>query len=124
MEAYDRAFPEAALKSDSAGDLRRSQATDLHVSAHANADVTTLLPQPFLLGAQFPIANVLERRVERARVVATIVGQAGHHAGAVVERRNQVAAAHLDGIDLQLVGESIDHSLQHERGFRPPGPAV
>ena len=77
-----------------------------------------------LLVAQPVVADVCERLVERRPVVAAVVGQAGHDVVPVVEGRDQVAAAHLDRVDLDRVGEQVDHPLEHEGRFGAPRAAV
>ncbi len=73
VEADDRALPETALEADRAGDLRWPEPADLDVGADADAQIAALLAQPRLLVAQILVADVIERLVERALVVAAVV---------------------------------------------------
>src|SRR5437867_5409260 len=124
MEADDGALPEAALEADRTGDLRGTEPADLDVDADADAEIASLLARLRLFLPQPGIVDVRERLVECALVVAAVVLQAGNDIMAVVERRNEVALADVRGIDLELVGEPIDHALQHERRFGPTGAPI
>ncbi len=87
-------------------------------------EIAALGPRRGLLFAKPVVPDVRERLVERRLVVAAVVGQARHDVEPVVERRDQVAPANLDGVDLDRVGQHVDHPLEHEGRFRASRPAV
>src|SRR5436190_20100493 len=114
MEADDRAFPESALEADRAGNLRWPEPANLDIDADADAEIASLLARLFLFLPQPGVVDVRERLVERPLIVAAVVLQAGDDVMAILEGRNQIASPDLRRIDLEFVGQPIDHPLQHE----------
>ena len=77
-----------------------------------------------LLGAELGVAGGLQDPVERAGVVADVVGLADHRRVRLGERLDQVDPSNLGGVLADLQGEQVHRPLDRRRGLRPPGAAV
>ena len=97
----------------------------LHVRAqpdaqlHPVASVTTFA----LLQAQLFIASGVQRQVQRAFVVARVVGAEGRRRVRKLTP-DQVAAAQLGGIDAQLSRKHVHRALDHRDRLWPAGSAI
>ena len=98
---------------------------DLHIGAHADAELPagTRRPASRLLGPQLRVAGRLHGPVEREDVVAAVVGRADQRRVREHIGGQEVAAAQLDGIDLQLVGRHVHDALEVRGSLRPAGAA-
>ena len=76
------------------------------------------------LGEEVVPPRKLERRVERARVVAGVVRVAERRAVREGVARDHVAAADLDPVERELGGGTVDEPLDRERRLGPAGAAV
>ena len=103
----------------------------LDVGHHADADVLALLAQPRLLGFdEIVVVDEVERFVQRGLVVARIVAQGGK---VLVDdfvvvgkgvRRDEIFAADVDAVDLQLLRGQIEQPLHDKDAVLPPRAAV
>src|SRR5262249_5088512 len=100
---------------------RRRDAADLDVAREADPEVTALLTGRGLLAPEALVVDELERPVERALVVAAVVGEAGEDPGVVREGvgLDEVLPAHLDRVEPELAGDEVDCPLDRVRGLRP-----
>ena len=96
------------------------QAADLHVGGEPDAAIDALLAQLLLLGLERVEVDVLEQLVERARVVARVVGDADGHVGREVLRRDEVLAPELEPVHPQLGRHLVHHHLEEVGGLGPP----
>ena len=90
-----------------------SRVRDLDVRADADAELLdrAVGAPPRLLGAQLVETGSVERQVERALVVAGVVGRArGRRVGERIAR-DQVAPPHLDRVEADLGREQVDRPL-------------
>ena len=98
--------------------------TDLDVSGEADADVAAFFPRPRLLGAKLLVTHHLQRLVQRALVVAAVIGQPGGHRQREIVGLGEVLAAHLHRVHVQLTRDQVQGPLDHQRGLGPAGAAV
>ena len=103
---------------DAAGDL------DVHADADAEQLGVARLAAACLLGAEVGVAGGFERLVERAFVVADVVGLTDRGRVRFEELRDQVDAAHLGGIHADLGGEHVHRPLGRGGGLGSTGTSV
>ena len=83
-----------------------------------------LLARLGLLLAQLLVLDVIENLLQSGRVVAAVVGQAGHDRVAVLEARDHVLHPHLGRVHPERARELVHHPFDHERRFGPSGAAI
>ena len=95
-------------------------AGDLDVGGQADAQrhPLTRLAAPPLLGPQVVVAGRAECGLQRAEVVAAVVADASGHGGAH-RTGQQVAPAHLGGVEADLGREQVDGPLHGGGGLGP-----
>ena len=105
---------------------RPQAAGDLDIAGHADAEHPGLAgrPPPGLLGAQVVVPRRRQHPVERPGVVAAVVGRARRRRARLGERRQQVAAPHLDRVEADLGGEQVDGPLDGRGRLGTPGASV
>src|SRR5262249_41440568 len=122
------ALPEAGAPALAGGadPGRRRDAADLDVAREADPEVAAPLSRRRLLATESLVVDELERAVERALVLAAVVGEAGEDAGVVREgvRLDEVLPPHVDRVEPELAGHEVDRPLDRVRRLRPPGAAV
>ena len=92
--------------------------------AEAEAAVDAAGAEPVALGAERAVVRQLQHRVERLLVRELLEEEPGGRGVRVHVGGQEVPAAHLDGIELQLARDAIDHRLHDERGDRMADGAV
>ena len=108
--------------------VERERRADLEVRRDTDAEhlrVAALAPRR-LLGAQRVVAGLLERDVERLRVLAAVVDRTQPGDRRERERlgRDEVLAPDLDRIDAELVGRDVEGALDEVDRLGPAGAAV
>ena len=73
-----------------------------------------------LLAQQILVADLVERLVQGGRVIAAVVLPAGRRLVGELLRLDEVLEAELGRVHLQLVGQDVDHALDHVHGFGDP----
>src|SRR5204862_7503981 len=101
-----------------------TEARHLDVGRDADADEPAGLARLLLLGAELLVAGERQRSLEDRGVVAAVVELSADAGGRLVECGKEVATAHISGVDAKLASREIDHPLDQEDRFRPPGSAV
>ena len=124
VDPNNRAFPQATLKTNCAGNLRWAQPANLHPGSHADSHVLTLLAFLSLLASKVLVLDVIEEPGEARRVVSAVVGEPGDDVVAVFEARDHVLVAHIGGVHAELGRQLVDHTLEEERGLWPTRTAV
>ena len=101
-------------------------ARDLHVDAHADPELARIAARPALglLAAQRGVVRCGERLVERAVVVADVVGLADDRGVRLVELGDQVGPAHIDRVHPDLRRVQVHRPLDRRGRLRPPGAPV
>ena len=97
--------------------LARARADDLGEARKADPDQAPLLARLPLLLAQRRVADTLQRLVQRCLVVARVVLEAGRRVVRELLRPDEVLAAQLGRIDVELVGRGLDQPLDQVRGL-------
>ena len=120
VHAHERRLVEADAEAEAAraDGPRRRQAADLRVGREADPAQDPLLAQLRLLGAEGVHVDDLQRAVQRRLVVARVVRDAVRRLVGEVARRDEVLAPQLEGVHPQLLGELVDHDLEHVRHLR------
>ena len=108
--------------------VERERRADLEVRRDTDAEQlgVAALAAGGLLGAQLGVAGLLDRDVERLRVLAAVVGRAETGDRQERERlgRDEVGLADLDRVDAELVGGDVERALHEVDRLRPARAAV
>ena len=108
----------------------RPDAGPLHITRHANTDMTPGLAKPRLFLAYEPfVVDDACGLFHRRQVVAAVIDQRRRvleHDLVIVRKpvgTKQIAFADLDAIDAEIPGANIEQALDHEHTMLPPGTA-
>ena len=112
------AGPEVERGQDPAG----GEAAHLDVGGDADAEVLGVprVPAALLLRPDVVVTDQLERPVERGRVVAGVVGEAGDRLVGELVGRDVVAAPDLDPVDPDRPGQRVHRPLEGVGGLGAP----
>src|SRR5205823_13346681 len=99
-------------------------AGELAVDAEAEADQPARAPRLRLLGPESGVVDPPQRLVERALVVAAVVAHASRPLVGEGVGGDEVAAAHLGGVEGELAGDRVHQPLEHVGGLGAAGAAV
>ena len=95
--------------------LRRPGADRLGEVGDADADEPPLGPRRRLLLAELLVADLVERRAQRGRVVAGVVDEAGRRLVRELLGLDEVLEAELGRVDAELVGRRLHEPLDEVR---------
>ena len=92
-------------------------ADDLGEGGDADAHQLAALALLLLLAQQILVADLVERLLQGGGVVAAVVLPAGRRLVGELLGLDEVLEAQLGGVDADLVGEDVDHALDHVHRF-------
>ncbi len=116
----ERRMQSHSLRPDSA---RGRQAADLDPGREADAAIDALAAQLLLLAAELVEVELLEQLVERAVVVARVVGDPERRRERELLLGDEVLAPQLEPVHAELVGEAVHRQLDPVGRLRPAGAA-
>ena len=98
----------------------------LDVAAESDPELHAITTRPprRLLGAPIVVVAAREGRVERARVFAGVVRRTRRRLVRKRVGRDEVAAAHVDHVEVEHVREHVDRAFQQRGRFGTSGAAV
>ena len=112
------------------GALEGADAGPLHVRGDADPSKHSATPKRRLVTADRPVTRSFKRRLKGGVEVPAIIDKwiavTVEHSDVVrhLVCPDEVAPAHLGGIDSDRSREPIDHAVHHEDGLGPSGPSI
>ena len=97
--------------------VRGTGADDLGEGGDADPHQLAARALLLLLAQQVLVADLVQRLLQRGRVVAAVVLPAGRRLVGELLRLDEVLEAQLGRVDVQLVGQDVDHALDHVHRF-------
>src|SRR5439155_7796296 len=102
----------------------RAWTGELDEAGKADAEIAALRARRRLLASQAVVRRGLQQPRQRRLIAAAVVDVPRRRGVRELLGTHEIAAAHLDGVELEVARDQVDHALRHRGGDRVADRAV